>query len=122
MKRRSTTTTNLLDLQPRRTADWIEEDGRVVVLVPKFRNVLMVRYILPRLRSQHFRVKLDGLGSAVWRRCDGATTVETIGNQVRSEFGETAEPLFDRIGTFLKKLEHGDLVDIPIPTAPEHSA
>lgn len=108
-------TYNLLDLRPQRTREWEEVDGRVVVLMPKFRHPLLVRWLLPYLRSQHFRIKLDGLGSAVWRRCDGNTSVATIAEDVRAEFGEAAEPVHDRIGTFLRKLEHGELVQIPPP-------
>ena len=89
----------------------------MVVLVPKFRHPWMVRWVLPYLRAKHFRVKLDGLGSAVWRSCDGETEVAAIADRVREEFGAAAEPLHDRIGSFLKKLEHGDLMAIPPPTA-----
>ena len=109
-------TYNLLDLRPRRLREWEEEDGRVVVLVPKFRHPLMVRWVLPFLRAKHFRVKLDGLGSAVWRGCDGETDVAAIAERLRAEFGAAAEPLHDRIGSFLKKLEHGELMAIPPPT------
>lgn len=108
-------TYNLLDLRPRRTREWEEVDGRVVVLMPKFRHPLLARWLLPMLRSQNFRIKLDGLGSAVWKRCDGETSVALIAEQVRAEFGEAAEPVHDRIGTFLRKLEHGELVLIPPP-------
>lgn len=108
-------TYNLLYLRPRRTREWEEVDGRVVVLMPKFRHPLLVRWLLPFLRSQNFRIKLDGLGSAVWKQCDGETSVASIAERVRAEFGETAEPVHDRIGTFLRKLEHGELVLIPPP-------
>jgi hypothetical protein len=83
--------------------------------MPKFRHPLLTRWLLPYLRSKHFRIKLDALGSAVWRRCDGETSVATIADQVRAEFGTTAEPVHDRIGTFLRKLEHGELILIPPP-------
>ena len=110
------TTYNLLELRPRRLREWEEVDGLVVVLMPKFRHPWLVHTLMPILRSKHIRVKLDGLGSAVWRRCDGETDVAAIAKQVRGEFGAEAEPLLDRIGAFLRKLEHGELVRIPPPT------
>lgn len=107
---------NLYDLRPRRAAGWEEgENGRVVILVPKFRNRFLVRWILPLLRSQHFRVKLDDLGSALWRQCDGATTVAAMGDSLLRQFGERAEPVYERIGAFLRRLEKGDLLDVPRP-------
>lgn len=109
------TTYNLLDLYPLRSRDWVEEEGRVVVLMPKFRHRWVAPWLQPMLRSPHVRVKLDALGSAVWRQCDGRTPVSRIADAVRTEFGESAEPLLDRIGAFLRKLEAGDLLTIPSP-------
>ncbi len=58
---------NLLDLKPVRTLDWqTAESDRVILLVPKFKNSFLVRWILPRLKSSHFKVKLDAYGSCVW--------------------------------------------------------
>jgi hypothetical protein len=112
---------NLLELRPQRLWEWEEEAGRVVVLVPKFRHRWLAPWLMPVLRNKYFRVKLDGLGSAVWRQCDGETDVATIAGRVQSEFGPAAEPLHERIGTFLKKLEHGELVKIPPPTEISHA-
>ncbi len=109
------TTYNLLDLTPVRMREWSEEEGRVVVLMPKFRHRWVAPWLQPLLRKPHVRVKLDALGSAVWRSCDGTTPVRRIAETVRAEFGEAAEPVLDRIGAFLRKLEDGELVSIPPP-------
>ena len=104
---------NLLDLRPERSAEWeTGEDGRVVLLIPKFRNPFMVRWVLPMLSSKVFRVKLDTFGSFVWKACDGSSTVEDLGEHMRREFGESAEPVFERIGTFLRKLEREEFIRI----------
>ncbi len=109
-------TYNLYDLRPQRAVAWEEgENGRVIILVPKFRNRFLVQWLLPLLRSQYFRVKLDDLGSAIWRQCDGTTTVAAMGDSLLRQFGEQAEPVYERIGTFIRRLEKGSLLDIPRP-------
>lgn len=109
------TTYNLLELTPARKRDWIEEDGRVVVLMPKFRHRWVASWLQPMLRKPDVRVKLDDLGSAVWKLCDGTTTVERIAEVIHGQFGTAAEPVHERIGAFLRKLEDGDLVAITPP-------
>lgn len=97
---------NLLDLKPRQNIAWeAGENGRIVLLVPKFRNKFLVTYLVPRLSKPNIRVKLDEFGSFVWNNCDGTTPVADIGKRMKAQFGESVEPVYDRIGAFLRKLE-----------------
>lgn len=114
MKRR--TPLNLLELQPARTLDWEPgADGRAVLLVPKFRNPLLARWILPFFSQRHFRVRLDRFGSFVWERCDGNTPVGRIGEEMSSAFGAEAEPLYERIGKFVSRLQREGFISIEHP-------
>jgi len=109
---------NLLELQPQRNAEWeVGEDGLVVLLIPKFRNRYLAKWLLPRLAKANFRVKLDKLGSFVWQRCDGKSPVAAIAEGMEAEFGSSAEPVYDRIGKFLVKLEREHFLVIPKPVA-----
>jgi len=113
---------NLLELRPKRNAEWeTTEDGLVVLLIPKFRNPFMVQWVLPMLAKQVFRVKLDAYGSFVWKQCDGETAVEELGERMKKEFGEAAEPVYERIGKFVNKLEHEDFLHVQRPQGPAHS-
>ena len=38
-------------------------------------------------------IKLDDLGSAVWKSIDGSRNVMEIGEAIKEEFGESCEPL-----------------------------
>ena len=97
---------NLLDLKPNRSYEWERNgDEQVVVLVPKFRNRLLVAWLLPRLRSPHFKVKLDAFGSHVWLNCDGTQTVHEIGQRLKQRFGDSVDPVYDRLALFIKRLE-----------------
>jgi hypothetical protein len=105
---------NLLDLKPVRRVTWEDlDDGRVVLLVPKFTHRFWVKWLVPRLRKPHFRVRLDEYGSLVWKHCDGETSVSEIAEAMRERFGDRAEPLHDRLVVFIRRLERGDLIDVP---------
>jgi hypothetical protein len=113
MRRKNRQSINLLALTPDQRTPWeAAENGTVVVLVPKFRNELLVRWLVPRLRYPHVRVKLDRLGSFVWKQCDGKTTVAEIASRMRAEFTDLAGSAEDRIRTFLLTLEKSELVNL----------
>ena len=84
----------------------------MVVLVPKFRNPLVVRWIVPFMKYPNVRVKLDTLGSFVWNMCDGSTTVAQMTERMTVEFGDTATSAQERIRQFLLTLEKSDLVNL----------
>jgi hypothetical protein len=113
LRRKNRQSINLLELTPEQRATWeTAENGNVVVLIPKFQHELLVKWLVPHLKNPHVRVKLDRLGSFVWKQCDGRTTVAEIAERLRSEFTETAESAEDRIRTFLLMLEKSDLVNL----------
>jgi hypothetical protein len=115
MSRRKRRSINLLELTPEQRATWeTAENGTVVVLVPKFHHELLVKWLVPRLKYPHVRVKLDRLGSFVWKQCDGRTTVAEIAARLRTEFADSAESAEDRIRTFLLMLEKSDLVNLNV--------
>lgn len=104
---------NLLSLKPRRAAPWEEGDnGLVVILLPKFRNKFLAAWLLPMLSKRNFRIKLDTHGSFLWRQFDGSTRVEEMGARMAQEFGDDAEPVFDRIHKFLQKLEKEQFITL----------
>ena len=105
------TVRNLLELKPSRNREWvIDEKGQALVTVPKFTNPLLVRWVVPRLSRPDFRVRLDAFGTFVWTRCDGATPVSKIADEMLVEFGAKAEPVYDRIRAFLQRLEREGLI------------
>lgn len=104
---------NLLELTPAQRVSWeTAENGTVVVLIPKFQNELLVRWVMPRLSSPYVRLRLDTLGSFVWKQCDGKTTVAVIAERMKGEFGDSLQQVHDRIRTFLLTLEKSDLVNL----------
>ncbi|MDZ7374358.1 MAG: PqqD family protein [candidate division KSB1 bacterium] len=98
-------------LRPLRLYPWQEaEDGKVVVLKPKFEHPLLRRYLLPRLRNPNYRIHLDDIGSFVWRLCDGTHTIGEIEQELREHFGQRVEPAFERLSLFLAQLFRGSFI------------
>ena len=59
--------------------------------------------LFKRPRVSH--IKLEGMGSFVFRCIDGKRSVYEIGQLVREEFRENAEPLYERLSVYIKQLE-----------------
>ncbi len=109
---------NLLELRPKRNVPWeLKEDGRAVLLVPRFRHPWLRSWLVPLLARPDFRVQLDPLGTSFWKHCDGATPVSEIARRMAGEFGCAAESLWERIGRFVARLQRDDLVLLAPPDA-----
>ncbi len=106
---------NLLLCKPVRQVDSEEEDGRVVVLRPRFLRGPFAWWLQPRLKRPHFRVKLDEIGSFIWRRMDGETTVGQLAEALEAEFGDDCEHAVKRIEMFLGELTRGEMVGMVVP-------
>jgi hypothetical protein len=102
---------NLLKLIPIRNIDWKkDEQGLIVLLKPKIKNPFLARHVLPRLKSPHYRISLDEVGSFIWERCDGIQTVKEIADSLRKRFGDKVEPLYERLSLFLQSLERNRFI------------
>lgn len=96
---------NYLDLVPYRIfKEEVDDNGIVTVLVPKFRNWILVKVLVPRLKSKYFKIKLDELGSRTWLSIDGKNNVASLAQQMKEIFGEKIDPVYDRLTTFITRL------------------
>lgn len=96
---------NYLELTPVRNYNHlVEDENKVSVLVPRFTNKFLVKYLVPKLKSPDIKVKLDKFGSAAWLKVDGNKNVQTICNELLSEFGEEINPVVDRVTKFYSQL------------------
>jgi hypothetical protein len=102
-----------LDVILIRSAPWSERNGRVVVEreQPRVRDLGSLRRWV-RWAWLPKRVKLDELGSAVWRRLDGRATVAAVADSLRAEFPDCSEALDARLGDFVGGLGALGLVRI----------
>lgn len=102
---------NFLDLIPviEENQEWIEENGLVQIIVP--RNGILEKLARPVLKiPKSMKIDLDKLGSCVWKSIDGKLTVEDIGKIVKNEFGEDAEPVYERLATYINILRNNKFI------------
>ena len=85
------------------------------LLVPRFGRGRFGTFLERHLRPRPYRVRLDAVGSFIWKRCDGRTPVRAIGEALRSEFGERVEPAENRLVRFLQSLVRGRFVRMDRP-------
>ena len=99
--------------QPRRRLEWREaDDGRCVVLRPKFGDGRVGRWLAARVGDPHYRIRLDELGTFVWKACDGHTSVQDIARSMREQFGPSVEPAEQRVAAFIRKMVGSRLLEI----------
>jgi hypothetical protein len=102
---------NLLDLIPERMfGDSTNEEGNIVVDMPRFHIPWMQRYLVPKRKDPFIKIKLDRFGSRVWLRCDGAANVNEIADALVAEFGDEVQPVHERLGVFFRLLKQRGFV------------
>ena len=106
---------NLLDFYPSTSMEWIINDQeRVVLLKPRFKSRWAERLFVPRFTSKHIKITLDQYGSWIWQRINGEQTIMAIGEQLLAEFGEEIEPVYERLGMFIKLLLRNKFITIEL--------
>ena len=84
-------------------------DGIVTVhMVHRGFYAAIAQRFFHRPRVSH--IELDRNGSFVFRQIDGKRTVGQIALLVKAEFGEAAEPLYDRLIQYLRILHNNGFI------------
>jgi len=102
---------NYLELTPVKLKESeIGEDGFVNVLIPRFKNKYAIKYFTRNLKSNYIKANLDEFGSETWALIDGKNNVHQIGVILLEKFGETIEPVYDRLTTFFTNLHRYNFI------------
>jgi hypothetical protein len=101
---------------PRRGAPWRDDDGRIVVAreQPAVRGLEGLRNWV-RWAWQPKKIRLDGLGSFVWHRLDGATRLATIIEEFRGEYPDRSSEIEQRMCEFVAALAKLGMVSLEGP-------
>ena len=97
---------NILDYVPVRNekVKWDKgEDGSIVIHMENrgaFAQVAQKLFHKP----QFSHITLEQFGSFIWPRIDGVKSIYDIAGEVKEQFGEEAEPLYDRILPYFRTL------------------
>lgn len=103
---------NYLDFVPRhsKVMPWEEDENGDVQIRREnlgfFNKIAQVVAKKPRFSY----IELDDFGSFVWKQIDGKRTIYEIGQLVHDEFGDKAEPLYNRLVGFIRTLHENRFV------------
>lgn len=82
--------------------EWKEkEDGKVCIIVEwkGFYNKIAQKVFHKPKKSE---IAMDDLGSFVWKQLDGERDLYQVSQLVKAEFGEKAEPVYERLIKFVE--------------------
>ena len=98
---------NYLQKIPERneTINWTSDENGIVTL--EVLNKGIINKIFQRLlkKPKISFIHLDETGSFVWPLIDGKKTVEEIGKELERNFGERANPVFERLVKYFEILK-----------------
>lgn len=104
---------NLYDLIPRPLVQSEDgNDGNITLLQPKFPSRFGRKFITPRMKNPYFHIKLDMLGSSVWKKIDGSKNAGQITDEIESELGNQYPSLNERIGKFFSLLKKAKFIEM----------
>lgn len=86
-----------------------KENGRIEVRVHNRGLFFRLTQILLK-KPKYSYIELDEFGSFVWEQIDGTRDVYEIGKQVKHQFGEKAEPLYERLSQYIKILRRNSFI------------
>ena len=96
---------NSLEMTPIRMFEHIiDKEGKLTIIVPKFKNKAYRNFFIPTWRTENIKIKLDELGSAMWLEIDGKRNVQDICNALTEKFGAQIHPAEERVIKFISKL------------------
>jgi hypothetical protein len=86
------------------------DDGHVILTVEN-RGVMkrLTQILLRKPKQSH--IHLDELGSFIWERCDGQSSLLQIGESLDEHFGDKAKPTYERLSRFMAMLEQYKFID-----------
>jgi hypothetical protein len=111
------TTQQLMTCIPIQIANWDinEETGFICILKPKFKSDWAKKFFNPFVKGENFIIKLDELGTEVWKNCNGKNTVKEIGKRLGKKFGPNIEPIYDRLNKFIIQLLRSKFIRLECP-------
>lgn len=103
---------NLMELTPITLYEHeLNGDGLINVLVPRFQDRILGKYLQPKMRNKYIKANLDKFGTAAWQMMDGTTKVSELSDGLLEKFGKEIEPVDKRLILFLSNLYHNGFIN-----------
>ena len=94
-------------IDPRNT--WSEMDGKITIhMVHRGFYAAIAQKFFHTPRVSH--IDLDRYGSFLWTRIDGKKTVGQLALELKEQFGQEAEPLYDRLVKYMQILHNNHFI------------
>ena len=88
---------------------WEEKDGVVTInMVHRGFYAKIAQKVFQKPRVSH--IDLDQYGSFIWLHIDGVKTIGDLALEFKAEFGEKAEPLYDRLIHYMQILRNNNFI------------
>lgn len=87
------------------------DDGSITVLQE---NKGIMKWLTQKLikKPRVSKIHLDKMGNFIWPLMNGENSILDIANAVKEQFGDEAEPLYDRLVKYIKTLESYGFISI----------
>lgn len=93
----------LLFVPHKKHLEWTEKQGSVYLIFHHNHPIQKLANWLVK-KSSVSDLKLDALGTEVWKNIDGKRNIYEIGEVIKRKFGPECEPLYDRLIMFVRYL------------------
>ncbi len=87
----------------------VKSNGNVQLIVPRdslIEKIAIKLFFAP----ENLKIDLDEIGSFIWSNIDGNNNIYQIGKLVEENFGEKAEPLYERLVQYINILKSNDFI------------
>lgn len=98
---------NYLEKIPQKAEiNWTSDDDGIVTLEVENKGIVnkICQKLLKKPRISY--IHLDKMGSFIWPKIDGEKSVLELAEDVKKEFGNDAEPLYERLAGFIQSLSN----------------
>ncbi len=106
-KKKEVISKNYLEKIPMRQAhiNWSADESGIVTL--DIENTGVMNRVAQKLfrKPKVSHVHLDEMGSFIWPLLDGERNIIKLGESVREQFGEKANPLYERLAKYFQILD-----------------
>lgn len=88
-----------------------DDEGKLILLITNkgiSNRIAQKLFRKPKITS----ITIDSYGEFIWKRIDGKNTIYDIGCMIRDEFGEEAEPLYERLCMYFRTIQNNELIDM----------
>ena len=115
MKRKNRiSNSNYLDYIPKQNDNYRYEtdDTGMIIIHQKNQGIFnkLAQIFLKKPKVSY--IHLDEMGSFIWKHIDGNRSIYDIAEIVKEEFGDRAEPLYNRLVQYMKTMESYNFISV----------